>query len=325
MRASERGVALLTVLLLVSVMAVLSATALERLRIGTRLAANAGAIDQARAYAMAAEGIATGRITSLVEADPARTTLAGGWNGRETELPLPGGNATAIVRDGGNCFNLNSVAAGAPGEPLAARPAGVMQFVALMAVLGIGEGEARAVAAALSDWVDSDIDVQPGGAEDSTYQGRAIPYRTGNTLLADPSELRAVAGVTPEIYGKVRPWVCALPVTDLSPIHINTLLPEQAPLLAMLLPGKITIDSARALLLQRPADGYESAYAFWRMSSLAGMIPGPEIEAQTGVRTRWFALELKVRLGDSEIDEQALIDAGLPPAKLVRRNWGEAQ
>ncbi|NNM77901.1 type II secretion system minor pseudopilin GspK [Sphingomonas sp. ID1715] len=304
-------------------MAVLSASALERLRLSTRLAANAGAIDQARAYAVAAEGIAMSRITALVEADPARTPAPEQWNGRETALPLPGGAASAVVRDGGNCFNLNSVASGQPGQPLTTRPQGIAQFVALMQLLGIGEGEARKVAVSLADWIDSDTLPQPEGAEDQAYAGGDTPYRTGNTLLADPSELRAVAGVTPELYDKVRPWVCTLPVTDLSPINVNTLAPEQALLLSMLMPDKLSPDRARTLLLARPPGGFESAYAFWRSSALQGMAPGGDVEAQTGVRTRWFTLRLRVMLGDSEIEETALIDAGLPPAKLVRRSWGE--
>ena len=323
MKPGERGAALLTVLMLVSVMAVLSASAVEKLRISTRLAANAGAIDQARAYAMAAEGIALSRITALVEADPARTPAPEQWNGRETALPLPGGSAFAMVRDGGNCFNLNSVVVGQIGEPLLTRPQGISQFVALMQILGISEAEARKAAVSLADWIDSDVQPQPEGAEDQAYAGAETPYRTGNTLLADSSELRAIAGVTPELYEKVRPWVCALPVTDLSPINVNTLAPAQAPLLSMLMPDRLSPDRARALLLARPPGGYESAYAFWRSSALEGQAPGGDVEAQTGVRTRWFTLQLRVLLGDSEVNETALIDAGLPPVKLVRRSWGE--
>lgn len=322
MKPGERGAALLTVLMLVSVMAVLSASALERLRLSTRLAANAGAIDQARAYALAAEDIAASRITALVEADPARTPS--GWAGRETNLPLPGGIATAVVYDGGNCFNLNSVASGHAGTPLTARPAGIAQFAALMQALGIGEGDARRVAVSLSDWIDSDSLPQPEGAEDGSYAGGETPYKTPNALIADPSELRAVAGVTPEIYAKIRPYVCVLPTTDLSPINVNTLTFDQAPLLAMLIPGKLSPGRARALIAARPAGGYESAYAFWQTSSLAGIAPGGDVEAQTGVRTRWFAVTLHVQLGDSEIDETALIDASVLPARLVRRSWGEA-
>lgn len=323
MKPSERGAALLTVLLLVSVMAIIAASALERLRVSTRLAANAGAIDQARAYAMAAEGIALSRITALVDADPARTPTAGGWNGKETDLPLPGGSAVAVVRDGGNCFNLNSVVTGQMGQPMLLRVQGVSQFVALMQIIGIGQAEARKVAFSLADWIDSDQAPQPEGGEDQAYAAAEIPYLPANTLVADASELRAVAGVTPEIYEKVRPWVCALPTTDLSPININTLTPEQAPLLSMLMPDKLPPERARALLAVRPPGGFESAYAFWRNASDQGIVPGGEAEAQTGVRTRWFALQLRVVLGDSEVYETGLIDAGVPPARLVRRSWGE--
>lgn len=323
MKASERGAALLTVLMLVSVMAMLSATALERLRIATRLTANAGALDQARAYALAAEGIALSRITILVDADPARTPLAGGWNGRETDLPLPGGTAVAVVRDGGNCFNLNSVVDGQIGQLFRARAQGAGQLVALAVILGIGQAEAQQVAASLTDWIDSDQEALPGGGEDQAYSDADTPYRTGNTLLAHPSELRTVAGVTPEIYEKLRPWICALPTTDLSPINVNTLSPEQAPLLAMLMPDTLPPERARALLLARPPGGFESSYSFWRSAGDQGIPPRADVEAQTSVKTRWFTLGLRVLLGDSEINENALIDAGVPPARLVRRSWGE--
>lgn len=322
MKPSERGAALLTVLMLVSVMAVLSATALERLRVSTRLAANAGAIDQARAYALAAEGIALSRITALVEADPARTPSVG-WNGRETDLPLPGGRAVAVVRDGGNCFNLNSLVTGQIGQPMLLRQQGVTQFVALMQTLGVGQAEARKVAYSLADWIDSDSAPQSEGGEDQAYAEGDPPYLPANTLVVDTSELRAVAGVTPEIYEILRPWVCALPTTDLSPINVNTLTPEQAPLLSMLMPDKLPPERARALLAARPPGGFDGNTGFLRMAADQGIVIGGEVEAQIGVRTRWFSLELRVLLGDSEVFETALIDAGIAPARLVRRSWGE--
>lgn len=324
MKRGERGAALLTVLLLVAVMAVLSASALEKLKLSTRLAANAGSLDQARAFSVAAESIATGRISDLVNVDPARTTLAGGWNGRETRLPLPGGLATATVRDGGNCFNLNSVVdGGQEGQPLARRPLGVAQFTGLMTSIGIGAGEAARVAGALADWIDTDTVTGIDGAEDSAYADRPVPYKTANAMIADPSELRAVAGVTPELYEKLRPFVCALPVNDLSPINVNTLLPGQAPLFAMLAPDKLTLGRAAAMIAARPAEGYPSIFEFWRVPALGGLVVGPEVEQQTTVRTRWFSLALKVELGDTELTETALIDGGRTPARLVRRSWGE--
>jgi general secretion pathway protein K len=323
MRTGERGAALLTVLLLVSVMAALAASALERLRLSTRLAANAGAIEQARLYAVAAEQIATLRVTNLVEAERAPDPS---WNGRVNQLPLPAGTATARIRDGGNCFNLNSVVigqAGLPGASLTVRTAGLTQFTYLMQVLGIGENEARRVAAALADWIDTDTVAMLDGAEDAAYAARAPAYRTGNTFLADPSELRAVAGVTPDMYAKLRPFICALPTSDLSPININTVAPDQAPLVAMLFPEPVPADQVRALLAARPPGGWESGSAFWNAASRTGLVAGGEAQQQVQLRPRWFALDITVALGAARIDEQALIDARLLPARIVRRSWGE--
>ena len=97
-RSSERGAALLTVLLLVAVIAVLAATALEKLRLATRLGGNAIAMDQARAYGLAAETLALTKVSDLLSRDKSRVTLAGGWSGRAIPLPVPGGLATANMR-----------------------------------------------------------------------------------------------------------------------------------------------------------------------------------------------------------------------------------
>src|SRR3546814_7515548 len=93
-------------------------------------------------------------------------------------------------------------------------------------------------------------------------------YLPANGKMADVSELRAVRGVTPKIYARLRPWVCALPVTDPVKLNVNTLAPEQAPLVAMLLPGEITIAEARAVLAARPAGGYGSSVRFWEARQL---------------------------------------------------------
>jgi general secretion pathway protein K len=237
---------------------------------------------------------------------------------------MPGGAIAEIrVRDGGNCFNVNSVVEGEAQGVLIRRPSGVAQFVGLMMALGAGESDARRIAEAAADWVDSDSVPGPGGAEDEAYAGGPTPYRTANSFLVEPGELRAVAGMTPELYHRLSPWLCALPVSDLSPIDLNTLTPDQAPLLAMLAPGQISLDKARSVLAARPAGGWGSQVEFWRLDAMSGLAIPLDVQLQPQLRTRWFALDLRVQLGESEFDESALVDARLQPSHVAWRRWSD--
>lgn len=322
-RDHERGAALLTVLLLVAVIAVLAGHALERMRLATRLGANSVAIDQARAFAMAAETAAMVRINAVLARDAARVTLQGDWAGKPYPLPVPGGIATATATDGGNCFNLNGLVQQSDVDTLVTRPASVEQFGRLMRLIGIPDQPAREIAAATADWIDTDNIRQADGAEDSEYSGFSPRYLPANAMMADASELRAVRGVSPAFYAKLRPWICALPVARPTRINVNTLLPEQAPLLAMLLPDTLDIGRARAVLLERPPQGFTSTVAFWQGAALKGATAGPEVQQQTAVTTQWFGLKIDVALGGTQLTQTALIDATEPPVRLVSRAWSD--
>lgn len=320
----ERGAALLTVLLLVAVIGVIAATSLERLKLQTRLSINMALIDQARHYGYAGEAIAVSRLGDLA-GPAARITLSSGLLDRPTPFPIDGGGrAVARVSDGGNCFNVNSlVSRGAADGALVMRPAGVRQFEALMLMLGVERNAAAQIAVASSDWIDSDSLPQQAGAEDETYIRAPIPYRAGNTLMSDPGELRAVRGVSPAIYERLKPWLCALPEAELSSLNVNTLRRDQAPLLAMLAPGAMTAAFAERAIADRPAGGYSTVEAFWSKPAIRSMSIPPEAASQTRVKTRWFTLVMQIELEGAEASETALIDAGRYPAKVVRRSWDD--
>jgi general secretion pathway protein K len=318
----ERGAALLAVLLLVAVTGAIAAAAMEGLRLSRAVAANATALDQARAFADGVEQLALLTLDDQIARSPEKTTLDGGWNGAVRRMPMPGGAIAEVrVRDGGNCFNVNSVVEGETLSLLVRRPSGVAQFTGLMMALGTNESDARRIAEAAADWADSDTVPGPGGAEDEAYAGGPEPYRTANSLFVEPGELRAVAGMTPDIYRRLSPWLCALPVSDLAPINVNTLTPDQAPLLAMLAPGQLSLDRARAVLAARPAGGWGSQVEFWRLDALRGLAVPLDVQLQPQLRTRWFALDVKVQVGESEFDESALVDARLQPSRVVSRRW----
>ncbi|MHC9417273.1 type II secretion system minor pseudopilin GspK [Sphingomonas citri] len=319
MRHGERGAALLTVLLLVAVISVMAASALERLRLSTRLAANAVALDAARGYAYAAETLATTRVTSLLSQARDRVALTGGWSGRPFGLPIPGGSATARVTDGGNCFNLNSLVLRAPDGSYAVNIESLQQFQRLARLLRVPDGDR--VAAAAADWIDSDDSPLPGGAEDNDYRG----YRTAGVLMADVSELRAVRGVTPEVYRALRPYLCTLPLAQRNVFNVNTMLPEQAPLLAMLVGESLSVEAAQGVLLRRPPTGWSTVDQMWaQLSTQSGGASQVGAAQSTSVKTVWFALRVDVTLGTAELHEQGLIDARTLPVRLVTRQWGDA-
>jgi general secretion pathway protein K len=200
-----------------------------------------------------------------------------------------------------------------------------------MVLLGVVRGHSLAFAGATADWIDSDSNDGPLGAEDGVYRSMSTSYLAANRKMADVSELRAVRGVTPKIYARLKPWICVLPVAEPVKLNVNTLAPEQASLVAMLLPGEIGIADARAALAARPAGGSGSSVRFWEARALERFDPPSDVAEQAGVNSRWLALTTKVRLGDGYLTANSLIDAngGAPAAGqaapvIVRRDWGES-
>lgn len=318
---SERGAALLSVLLLVAVMAVIAALMLDRLNLAMRLAANGQAMTQARLYANSAETLAMARIKALVDTSQERTVDRTGLLGRDFPLPMPRGSIMARVDDAGNCFNLNSLVEADAQGTLRLRLVGLNQMRALMRGLAIPEAEAAIVTDSIADWIDSDNAPAPNGAEDDSYQGQKVPYRTAGRLIGDVSEIRAVRGMTPQFYERLRPWLCALPGADLSPINVNTLRPDQALLLTMIAPDAIPAERARGLLAARPPLGWASADDALR--GLGGEGAGGVPLNQLQVRSRWFLLTQTVTVDSVSVEEQALIDVGVNPPRVAFRTWGD--
>lgn len=317
-RPGEEGVALLTVLLLVAVMSALAVGVLDDIRFGIRRTANGEAISQARWYALGAETLARRR---LVELAGDNAPVATDWNGRTFTFPIDEGTMQGRISDGATCFNLNSVVDGM-GESYRRRDLGAAQFTALLEALQVAPRTAEALTGALVDWIDSDALRETGGAEDETYARGAKPYRTAGALLAEVSELRAVHGFDPALYARVRPFVCALPTTMLSPINLNALTPQQAPLVVMLTDGAVTVEAARRVIAGRPAQGWSEVMAFWRMPQLIDLQPSADVIAQVAVRSRYFNLESEVSYRDAVVVASALFEQDAAGGiRLAARRW----
>ena len=318
-REDEKGAALLTVMLMVAVISVIAVGVLDDIRFGVRRTLNARIASQAQWYALGAEQLARTRIVQLMDRQPDKTTLEGGWNGRVISFPIQQGRMEARLTDATGCFNLNSVVEANQGEPFRRRELGVRQFVTLLSLLGIPSGPE--LAENLADWMDSN-DVGRAESEDPGYAKLVQPYRTAGGPLAEVSELRAVRGFTPGVYAALRPYVCALPTTDLSPVNVNTLPPERALLLTALTEGRVGRETAARVLSGRPAEGWSDAQAFWGQQALVATPPGDPVRNHIKFRTRYFALDSQVTFDDMPVFMTALFET--PSASkviLAARRW----
>jgi general secretion pathway protein K len=316
---SERGAALLTVLLLVSVIAVIAATSLDRLKLATRLTGNVAAMAQARAFLFSAEDVALAQIAALTARNPAALTLDDDWQGKARRIPLDGGALTITLSDGGACFNLNAVVAESAPGVLTIRKEGHAAFLNLLGLSGIGARQAEAVAAGVVDWVDSDSVPMAGGAEDNAYRGKNAAALPPNALMADTAELRGINGMDAAAWTKIRPWVCALPVAAPVPLNINTILPEQGIILSAFAPGDMPPPMIRSILAKRPKSGYGSLVRFWEQPELAKAKGNGALVAQTSMNSRFFRLSAEADFGGMMAGEDALIAVQNGQAVLLWR------
>lgn len=322
---NEKGAALMTVLLMVTVLSTIAVAMLDDMRFAIRRQANIDTAAQAEWYMLGTEGLAKEVLVKSWQASPGRARLSDPWARAGLRFPVEGGMITGQIADASNCFNVNSLVEHRGQGGYQRRDAGVAAYQALLAALDFDEAESALLADALADWIDSDNNPAGQGAEDYHYSGLKPPYRAANRLMADLSELRAVRGYQPDIYQTVRPHLCAHPDTSPSPLNINTLNAGDAPLLAMALGGDVTLSMARDLILTRPEDGYVSIQAFLGQQLLAGVAVAPDAAAGLALSTRYYLLSAEVRYHEAYRRMASLfrID-GAGQVILISRQWGAA-
>jgi general secretion pathway protein K len=102
-----------------------------------------------------------------------------------------------------------------------------------------------------ADWIDADENTGfPDGAEDPIYSSMTPPYRTANSSIATVSELMALEGMDRESFGRLAPFISALP--GRTALNVNT---APAPVLQSLDPNLSPAD-VESLIAQRANGGF---------------------------------------------------------------------
>jgi len=225
MNARQRGIALLTALILVAIAAIV-ATAIEwQSQLSTRRAVAVFTVAQSFALAEGAEALAGYALRNSRKNSPLLTAPNQDWATPYGPVEIEAGAVLeASLEDQAGKFNLNSVviAANAGGAqtgtdpvalaagmnaPLVQNDIAVQQFEALLASLSID----TSFASRLVDWIDTDNQPTfPGGGEDSFYMAQTPPHRVPNMPVTSITELLAM-GMDRASYDKLKPFITALP------------------------------------------------------------------------------------------------------------------
>jgi len=250
----ERGTILLTTLLIMAVMAAVSVAIMDDIRFAVKRVINVGDYAQADWYVKGAEDFASSYISQTLGGLPEEARNRVLSTPQIFAFPYEGGSMALNVRDGTHCFSLGSLVTseGTQNTP------GVLQFSRLLKSIGWPDNEADNISAVLGDWSDRDTQRQPNGAEDGDYLHRDPPHRTANAPVASVMELRALQGMTEELYESIRPFVCARGGGEMTEFNINTATPLDAIVLSSLMGGPEHLQTALQLITERPAEGYEA-------------------------------------------------------------------
>jgi general secretion pathway protein K len=297
----QRGVALVTALLIVALVVAIAAS----LNLGQQVWLRQMQNISDRAMANSIRHAALDGMCFLLEKDGKANAYDGEtdlWAEKGMAWPVEGGMASFSVEDAQGRFNLNSLVM--PGGAQPNNEAGQV-FVNMLTLLGLDVS----LKEKLTDWIDTDNMTRPSGADDTDYLSLPKPHRAANQNLASVDELRLVMGFDEEVVEKLRPYVIALPQND-TIINLNT-----APdiVLAAVVTGWTAAQAQPAveLLKRKPLTEPNQINQLTQGAPLA--------TSAYGVTTNYFLVTVNVNYGRFQRKTTALVrrDAGSKMAQVL--------
>ncbi len=211
---AQKGVALITVLLIVAMLvAILGRLSFDN-QLWLRQTSNAANSARVASLTRAAQ---LWIRTLLDQDDPQVDAATEMWSRPLPPLPIPGGTLSGQIYDRQGRFNLNNLVA-ANGEP---NEIELERFKRLLAVLDLNEDLAHAAV----DWIDPNTKpFGTFGAEDAYYLAQDPPYLSANRPFHALAEVRLVRGFSLRTWQRLEPHVAAMPLA--TAINVNTASPE---------------------------------------------------------------------------------------------------
>ena len=279
--ARQRGVAILTAMLVVALGTMIAVNLMWKASLDLRRTTSALAADQGLMYLQGAEAWA-GDILRQDQVDSIESDHLGEiWAAELPPIPVDGGVISGRVEDLQGRFNINNLVTPQGEEDEIAR----RQFERLLEMLELDPS----LAGVAVDWLDPDSETKfPFGAEDDVYSGFDPPYRASNTVITSPSELMAMSGFELESYRLLLPYVTALPSG--TTLNVNT----ASDVLLASLSDDIDLSRGAALIEERGGADFPDISA-----SFEGDVEPEVLQRIDGV-SQYFLLTASVAIGTNQ-------------------------
>jgi general secretion pathway protein K len=296
----QQGLALITAVLVVAIVATVATTLALGEQVWFRQAQNMN--NRAQAESLRAGALNFAAILLTREGNKNKTDdLTDDWAKPVPPIPVEDGMLAFKVEDEQGRFNLNNLVRN--GQPSTAD-------IAIFQRLLIAQGIDRGLSEALRDWLDQDGTVSPGGAEDIEYLSLPQPYRSANQPLQSVDELRLVKGFTAKAVKDLRPYVTALPVP--TTVNVNT-----APVQVLAALTNLSASVLQPVLDSRVNQPFADTAKFLAQLPAGTTCPANLCDVKTG----YFLVTIDIRYGRLQRRTEALIErlSGKPATVLWHR------
>jgi len=288
-RGSQSGVAIVTALVVVGIVAVIGVSVAWRQSLWLRQLESSGDLAQARVVAKA--GTMFARV--VLWDDQRRSTvdhLREGWTTRLPPTPVDGGEITGGIADLQGLFNLNNIVRDGQLDQ-----GQLAQYRRLLAMLGLQ----APLADYLVDWMDPDSTPRgANGAEDAYYLAQVPPYRSANRPLDTVEDLGQVRGYTPDVLRTLGPFVSV--ATGFTAINVNTAPPI---VLASMFSG-MSLADAQGLAGERDRIYFKDRADFFARFPRPDFALGQE---SIGAISEYFMVDVQARYGRAAVTSRALL------------------
>src|SRR5680860_917515 len=307
----QRGVALVTALLIVALATVTAVSFAMQQQFDIRRTGNL--VDGAQAWEYAKGGEEWAKLILRRDRRPDIDALGEAWAQPLPPIELPGGYMVGRITDAQARFNINNLAQ--QGNPPGGAGNGAqLQFRLLLVSLGL----APRLMWPIIDWMDQGINpVNRGGAEDDFYSGLEPPYRTANQPMASITELRLVKGFNEKVYQRIAPFITALPAS--TTINVNTAPPE----VLMALAFGMDPEGAVTLVKVRQQNPFTSSADFIeKVQTFTGITLPTGSDTAIGVTTNFFEVRVETSIGYGRAELNSLLVRESDEIRVLRRTQG---